>query len=77
MFTLATSAESAVHINPFFRFIIYFFMCVPMTVALTTIFLKIITIFILPWKVCLYIGIALGIVVTLFLIVLTIGIQMT
>jgi hypothetical protein len=52
-------------------------MCVPMTVALCTIFLKFISIFILPWKVCLYIGIALGIIVTIFLLVITIGIEMT
>ncbi|EVU29700.1 hypothetical protein U135_02736, partial [Staphylococcus aureus M81493] len=29
------------------------------------------------WKVCLYIGIALGIIVTIFLLVITIGIEMT
>ena len=77
MILLSTANENAVHINPIFRFILYFMMCVPMTVALCTIFLKIISIFILPWKVCLNIGIALGVVVTIFLLVLTIGIEMT
>jgi hypothetical protein len=79
MILLSTAGENAAHINPIFRFFLYFIMCVPMTVAfLCTIFLKFISIFILPWKVCLYIGIALGIVVTIFfLLVLTIGIEMT
>ncbi|MDF0343803.1 hypothetical protein O0M54_11230 [Staphylococcus pseudintermedius] len=77
MVLLSTASENAVHINPIFRFFLYFIMCVPMTVALCTIFLKFISILILPWKICLYIGIALGIVVTAFLFILTIGIEMT
>ncbi|HEI8000269.1 TPA: hypothetical protein SLA02_002787 [Staphylococcus aureus] len=77
MILLSTAGENAVQINPIFRFFLYFIMCVPMTVALCTIFLKFISIFILPWKVCLYIGIALGIIVTIFLLVITIGIEMT
>ncbi|ORI00182.1 hypothetical protein B5723_15005 [Mammaliicoccus sciuri] len=77
MLLLTAASENAVHINPVFRFILYFIMCVPMTVGLGTLFLKIISIFILPWKVCFYISIALGIIVTIFLLVLTIGIEIT
>ncbi|MDK9847689.1 hypothetical protein P1A20_14005 [Staphylococcus equorum] len=63
-----------VHINPFIMFIFYFMLSVPASVLIGTFGSKIITFFLLPWKICLGLGITLGVLVTIFLIVLTIGI---
>lgn len=63
------------HINPIFRFLIYFIISVPPAVLIGTIGSKLITFTLLPWKICLGIGISLGVLLTIFIVFITIAIQ--
>lgn len=65
------------HINPIISFIIYFLMSVPPAVLIGTIGTKLITFTLLPWKICLGFGIALGVLLTIFILFITIAIQNT
>lgn len=77
MIFLTTATENVPHINPILRFLIYFFLAVPMSVCIFTILIKVITLFLLPLKTCFKISLFLGGIVALFLLIITIGIELT
>lgn len=77
MIFLTTATENVPHINPILRFLIYFFLAVPMSICIFTILIKVITLFLLPLKTCFKISLFLGGIVALFLLIITIGIELT
>lgn len=77
MFVLSSISENSVHINPILRFIIYFVFSVPLTVCALTFVIKFLTFFLLPLKICFWISVFFGIIMTIFLAVMCIVIPYT